>query len=155
MCLSPHFALAVEASPGGTVGEFYNPSFHSSLSYGFKWWGGRNYSVKLGPFHTTQLLFFIEIYFWEYMLLSITMGCAWGMGEERIGDEIPECSNAVCWNRWPENCWLEARPQLLSAGLTDAETSPNLGPGVTQVHQWTVVSILIRRRKCAQIWKII
>lgn len=31
------------------------------------------------------------------MLLSITMGCAWGMGEERIGDEIVwEYSNAVC-----------------------------------------------------------
>lgn len=28
-------------------------------------WGGRNYSRKLAPLHITQLLFFIEIYFWQ------------------------------------------------------------------------------------------
>lgn len=38
MCLSPHFALAVEASPGGTVGNFIThhstPLFPMVLSDG-------------------------------------------------------------------------------------------------------------------------
>lgn len=53
----------------------------------------------------------------------MTMGCYWGTGEERIGDKIAgSVLRALVVTGGLKNCRLEGRPQLLSAGLTDAET---------------------------------
>lgn len=106
--------------------EFYNPPSHPAPSCGSNWWGGRKQLSKIRSLHATQLLFFIEIYFSQVIYIAFNY-CCWGTGEGRIRDKIAwEGSNVFVETGGPRNCWLEAKPQLLSAGLSDAETSLDL-----------------------------